>query len=53
MIYPYVSSLFGDEFVIVLYAWFLRIIRAICAPTRYQMYSCTAVDYRYRYYYYM
>ena len=36
MIYPYVSSLFGDEFVIVLYAWFLRIIRAICAPTRYR-----------------
>ena len=35
MIYPFVSSLFGDEFVIVLYAWFLRIIRAICAPTRY------------------
>ena len=34
MIYPYVSSLFGDEFVIVLYAGFLQIIRAICAPTR-------------------
>ena len=36
MIYPFVSSLCGDEFVIVLYAWFLRIIRAICALTRYR-----------------
>ena len=45
MIYPFVSSLRGDEFVIVLYAWFLRIIRAICAPTIPNL--CVALDCEY------